>query len=436
MNIRFYNARILTMEGDLEIMEGELWVKGNRIVYVGDGSDTDKIYRDDPEGMIIWDREIDVKRNLLMPGFKDAHTHTAMTFLRSYADDLPLDEWLNTQVFPKEALLTPEDIYTLTKHGIMEYLSSGITAGFDMYMQTSMIAKAAIETGFRMVQVGSINNFGGTVEDCEEEYKYLNSLGELSSYVFGFHAEYTTSREIMEGIADLSKKYKVPVFTHSSETSKEVEGCKKRYGMTPTKLFDSMGMYDNGGGGYHCVWMSDEDLEIFRDKKLSVVTNPASNAKLASGIAPITKMMDMGINIAIGTDGAASNNALDMFREMYLVTALAKLREMDAAVVDGAEVLKMATVGGAKAMCLDDCDVLAPGKYADIVMIDMTQPNMQPENNIVKNIVYAGSKSNVKMTMVNGRVLYEDGKYDIGISPEELNGQANAIIQRMIRDSR
>ena len=436
MNTRFYNARILTMDGGYDIIEGELWVEGNRIIYVGDGSDTDRIYADRPDHMIIWDRQIDVKRNLLMPGFKDAHTHTAMTFLRSYADDLPLDKWLNTQIFPKEALLTPDDIYILTKHGIAEYLTSGITSAFDMYMKTSMIAKAAIETGFRMVQVGSINNFGGTVDDCEEEYKYLNDLDELSTYVFGFHAEYTTSRQIMEGIAELANKYRSPVYTHLSETKAEVEGCMERYGKTPTELFDELGMFNYGGGGYHCVWMSDNDLEIFKDKGLSAVTNPASNAKLASGIAPIEKMMDMGINIAIGTDGAASNNALDMFREMYLTTVLAKLKTMDAAAVDGAQVLKMATVGGAKAMCLNDCDVLTPGKLADIIMIDMTQPNMQPENNIVKNIVYAGSKSNVKMTMINGKILYEDGKFDIGIGIDELNGRANDIIQRMIRDSK
>ncbi len=435
MNTRFYNARILTMDGGYDIIEGELWVEKNKIIYVGDGSDTDKIYEKKKDHMIVWDREIDVKRNLLMPGFKDAHTHTAMTFLRSYADDLPLDEWLNKQIFPKEALLTPEDIYTLTKHGIAEYLTSGITSAFDMYMQTSMIAKAAIDCGFRMVQVGCINNFGGTIESCEEEFRFLNTVDDLSSYMFGFHAEYTTSRELMEGIADLANRYKAPVYTHLSETKNEVEGCKERYGKTPTELFDELGMFNYGGGGYHCVWMSDHDLEIFKERGLSVVTNPASNAKLASGIAPIAKMMDMGINVAIGTDGAASNNALDMFREMYLTTVLAKLKDMDAAAVDGAEVLKMATVNGAKAMGLTDCDVLAPGKLADIIMIDMTQPNMQPENNIAKNIVYAGSKSNVKMTMVNGKILYEDGRFNIGIGLDELNGQANDIIRRMIKDS-
>jgi 5-methylthioadenosine/S-adenosylhomocysteine deaminase len=432
MNIRFYNARILTMDGNTDIIFGELWVQKNTITYIGDGTDIEQVFPKAEDRKVVWDRQIDANGNLLMPGFKDAHTHSAMTFLRSYADDLPLQSWLNEQVFPREAQLTPDDIYTLTIHGIMEYLTSGITANFDMYMQPQMIARAAVDTGFRTVQVDSINNFGGTIDDVEENYLKYNNFHELSSYVLGFHAEYTTSMELMEGIAALSHKYKAPVYMHNSETKSEVEECYSRYQMSPTQLFDKIGMYDYGGGGYHCVWFDDKDIEIFEKKGLSVVTNPASNAKLASGIAPITKYMEHGINIAIGTDGAASNNCLDMFREMFLTTALAKLKENDAAAVDATDVLYMATVGGAKAMGLTDCDVLAPGKKADLIMIDLEQPNMQPLNNIAKNIVYAGSKQNVKLTMVNGRILYEDGKFDIGVDAGDIYAEANSIIQRMV----
>jgi 5-methylthioadenosine/S-adenosylhomocysteine deaminase len=420
------------MDGNTDIIFGELWVQKNTITYIGDGTDLEQVFPKEEDRRVIWDRQIDANGNLLMPGFKDAHTHSAMTFLRSYADDLPLQSWLNEQVFPREAQLTPDDIYTLTIHGIMEYLTSGITANFDMYMQPQMIARAAVDTGFRTVQVDSINNFGGTIDDVEENYLKYNNFHELSSYVLGFHAEYTTSMELMEGIAALSHKYKAPVYMHNSETKSEVEECYSRYQMSPTQLFDKIGMYDYGGGGYHCVWFDDKDIEIFEKKGLSVVTNPASNAKLASGIAPITKYMEHGINIAIGTDGAASNNCLDMFREMFLTTALAKLKENDAAAVDATDVLYMATVGGAKAMGLTDCDVLAPGKKADLIMIDLEQPNMQPLNNIAKNIVYAGSKQNVKLTMVNGRILYEDGKFDIGVDAGDIYAEANSIIQRMV----
>jgi len=201
--------------------------------------------------------------------------------------------------------------------------------------------------------------------------------------------------------------------------------------MTPTQLTDSLGMYEYGGGGYHCVWFEEPDFEIFRKRGLVAVTNPASNLKLASGICPTKRFVDEGIAMAIGTDGPASNNCLDMFREMFLTSTLAKVREMDAECVCADEILYMATAGGAHAMLLDDCDSLAVGKKADIVMIDLKQPNMQPENNIVKNLVYSGSKQNVKLTMVNGRVLYEDNRFEIGFDPEEIYAKANQIIRRM-----
>ena len=230
-------------------------------------------------------------------------------------------------------------------------------------------------------------------------------------------------------MAELSHKYQAPVWTHNSESLSEVEQCTERTGMTPTEYLDRLGMFDYGGGGYHCVHMTDEDLQIFVNKGLSVITNPGSNTKLASGVAPIQKMLDLGINIGIGTDGPASNNCLDMFREMFLVTGLAKLREKDASAVDANRVLYMATIGGAKAMGLLDCDTLEEGKLADLIMIDLHQPNMQPLNNITKNIVYSGSKQNVIFTMVNGKILYEKGKFDIGVEPEEVYRKANEIIE-------
>lgn len=421
MNTRFYDARILTMDGTMEVVRGEVWVEGNRITHIGPGKGRPP----------VWDREIDAKGNLIMPGFKDAHTHSAMTFLRSYADDLPLLEWLNKQVFPMEAKLTPEDVCWLSKLAIMEYLTSGITANFDMYLYPEMIAKASVECGFRTVLVSGMNDFVSSVEELEENYVKYNKYHELIRYCLGFHAEYTTSEERLKGVAALAKKYQAPVFTHNSETLAEVEGCIERHGMTPTAYLDSLGMFGYGGGGYHCVHMTDEDLDIFRDRGMTVVTNPGSNVKLASGIARITDMMDKGIHLAIGTDGPASNNCLDMFREMFLTTGLGKIRENDAAAVPADKVLTMAVCGGARAMGLTDCDCLAAGKLADLVMIDLQQPNMQPINNIVKNLVYSGSKQNVRLTMVNGLVLYEKGKFAIGVEPKVVYEKANEIISRM-----
>ena len=427
MNIRIYNARILTMEQERPIFLGELHVKENRISYVGESLTADSPLVKNT----IWGREINADGNVIMPGFKNAHTHSAMTFLRSYADDLPLLDWLNQQVFPMEAKLTEEDIYHLTKLGIMEYLTSGITANFDMYLTPDSIAQATEECGFRTVMVGGLNNFSQSFEKLEEWYNKYNDPEKLVTFQFGFHAEYTNSLDNMKRLSELIHKYEAPISMHSSESASEVEGCIERYGKTPTALFNELGLLDFGGAHYHCIYMTDEDLDIIKEKNIYAVTNPASNMKLASGIARTCDMIEMGIPVAIGTDGPASNNCLDMFREMFLVTALAKIKAMDAAALDANEVLRMATVNGALAMGLKDADVLAEGKLADLIMLDLHQPNMQPLNNIAKNIVYSGSKMNVKMTMVNGKVLYEDGQFFIGVPAEEVYAKANQIINRM-----
>lgn len=428
MNIRLYHARILSMEEDRDLFWGEVWVKNDRIVYVGDGTDTDFIYQKLQIPCIIWDREIDCGGNLLMPGFKDAHTHSGMTLLRSYADDLPLNDWLNKQVFPIEAKLTDEDIYELTKLAVLEYLTSGITAVFDMYLAPQAIFQAFDEMGMRGVQVGGVNNFSQSPELLEEWYLKLNGKSPLQSFRLGFHAEYTCSKELLLEISELAHKYQAPVYTHLSETKAEVEGCVERYGATPPVFLDSLGMFDYGGGGYHCVHVTEEDIAVMKKRGMYVVSNPGSNTKLASGIAPVAGFLKAGIPVALGTDGPASNNCLDMFREMFLVTGLAKLKEKDAAAVGAMEVLKMATVNGAHAMGLFEADVIAEGKLADLIMIDLMQPNMQPLNHIAKNIVYSGSKTNVKMTMIGGRILYENGRFLTGEGAETIYEKANGII--------
>lgn len=426
MNIRFYNAKVLTM-ADTEIIEGEVWVQDERILYVGDGTDTDSVYKKLQLQSIVWNREIDCQGNLLMPGFKDAHTHSAMTLFRSLADDMPLQAWLNDRIFPLEAKLDGEMIYHLTRLAVLEYLTSGITAIFDMYLTPETIAEACTDMGMRCVQVSAVNNFSQSVELTEEMFLKLNHKHPLLSYQIGFHAEYTSSKELLEKVAELAHRYKAPAYAHISETASEVEECKKRYGMTPPVFLDSLGMFDYGGGGYHCVHMTDEDMDVFEKRGLYVVTNPASNMKLASGIAPVSEYLKRGIRVAIGTDGPASNNCLDMFREMFLVTGLAKLKEQDASAVDAWEVLKMATVNGSMAMGLPDTDVLTEGKLADMIMLDLHQPNMQPVNNIAKNIVYSGSKQNVKMTMIHGQILYEDGKFANHIDVDEIYRKADEI---------
>lgn len=416
--IRFYNGRLLSFKNGFEITDDEVWTNGSEIAFVGKNHDKKA------------DREIDLNGNLLMPAFKNAHTHSAMTFARSLADDLPLQPWLYDMIFPMEAKLNESDIYTLSRLAFLEYLSSGISACFDMYYYPEAMAKASVDAGFRTVMCGAVNNFKESVSLLDKYYQKYNSYDELISYRLGFHAEYTTSKELMNGIALLAEKHEAPVFTHSSETKSEVEGCLERYGKTPTELFEELGLFNYGGGGFHSVWMSENDLEIYKKHGIWAVINAGSNSKLASGIAPLEKMQKAGINTAIGTDGPSSNNALDMFREMYLAAVTQKLKTSDAAACDAAELLKSATVGGAHCMGLYNCDIIDTGKKADLTVIDLHRPNMQPINNIIKNIVYSGSKENVKLTMINGKILYENGEF-IGTDIEKIYYEAQKITDRL-----
>lgn len=420
--IRFYNGRVLSFGGGMKISRGEVWTDGGRIVHVGDA----------PGVLPEFDRQIDLSGKLLMPGFKNAHTHTAMVFFRSLADDMPLQSWLSEQVWPREGKLTGEAVYDLTKLGIMEYLSSGITASFDMYIKNDFYAKANTDAGFRTVICSALNDFDADITNIEREYIKFNSYSELVSYRLGIHAEYTTSMPRMEYMVSLAEKYKVPCYTHMSETKAEVDGCIERYGLTPPQLLDRIGFFRYGGGAFHCVWMDEADIALMAEKKLYAVTCPGSNLKLASGVAPVDALAAAGVPLAIGTDGAGSNNALDMFREMYLVSALQKLKNMDAAAGSADRTLEMACAGGARAMGLDECDDIAPGKLADITVLDLERPNMQPVNNIARNIVYSGSKENVYLTMVNGKILYENGEFFLDESARDIYERCGEWKKRIV----
>lgn len=419
--IRFFNGKTLTMKDGFDITDHEVWVDGNKICYVGEKKENCNQ---------AFEREIDLNGSLLMPSFKNAHTHSAMTFCRSFSDDMPLQEWLYDRIFPIEARLTGEDIYKFSKIAFLEYLTSGITACFDMYYFPEDMAKASVETGFRTVMCGAVNNFKESVSLLEEYYNRYNSYDELIGYRLGFHAEYTTDKSIMKGIAKLADKYEAPVFTHSSETMEETQNCINAYNKTPTRLFEKLGLFDYGGGAFHSVWVDEKDLDIYKKHGVYAVINSGSNCKLASGVAPVQKMLDKGVNIAIGTDGAGSNNGLDMFREMYLTCVLQKIKNRDAASTDANKILRSATVGSARCMGLDDCDCIDTGKKADLIVIDLNRPSMQPIHNITKNLVYSGSKDCVKLTMVNGKILYENGEFPT-LDIEKIYTEANNAVERI-----
>lgn len=413
--IKFTNG--LVLDKYFNIIKEDVFVDGDSIVAIGEYDKTaDTVY--------------DLNGNLLIPSFKNAHTHSAMTFGRSFADDLPLQPWLYDKIFPLEAKLTPQDIYDLSMLAFLEYLTSGTSACFDMYYFPEMMAKASVDFGFRTVMTSGLNNFKESVNAVEDYYNKFNNYDSLVSYKLGFHAEYTTDKELIKGIAKLAEKYQAPVFTHASETKSEVEDCIKRNGMSPTKYLNSLGIFNYGGGAYHSVWIDDEDIEIYKEKGIWAVINACSNAKLASGIAPVSKLLKSGVKVAVGTDGASSNNALDMFREMYTICATQKLNDKDAASTDANDILKASTIGSAKCMGLSDCDVIDVGKKADLIVIDMHRPSMQPINNITKNLVYSGGKDIVKMTMINGKILYDNGEFK-NIDIEKIYANAQAIIDRI-----
>ncbi len=419
--IRLYNLKTLNIYDDVELKDNEIIIDGKEIVYVG--TDTSSF---------DYDESYDLKGNVVMSGFKNVHTHSAMTFLRSRADDMPLLDWLHNQVFPYEDALTAEDTSKFNKLGILEYLSSGITLCFDMYMFSEQMVEDSIEMGFRTALCGVVTSGEENLARAEKRYKEINGYHELVEYFLGFHAEYTISPENYKGLGELSKKLKAPVFHHSSESRQEVENCIKNYGMTAVERSNYYGIFDNGGGIFHGVHLSENDKKILKDNDIYVVTNPSSNCKLASGIADLQGLDEYGIKLAIGTDGPASNNSLNMFKEMYLASVLQKIKHDSASAMDATKILKMAISGGARMLGYDKLCAVESGSIADLVVIDMNKPNMQPVNNVAKNIVYSGDNNNIYMTIINGKVLYKNGEY-LECDAEKIIYDANKAKEALIK---
>lgn len=422
MKTLFKNARILTMEEGKPLFIGCLSVDETKIAYVGEET---------PKGS--FDRVIDCQGNLLIPGFKNAHSHSAMVFMRSFADDLPLQAWLDTKVIPLEKKLEPGDEYWLSMLAFLEYLTSGITSCFDMYYSNDEMAEASKDAGFRTVILGTPRGTLPSVDAMKEEYSKLNSFDPLVSYQLGFHAEYSSSEDVLRRLSELSHYLKAPVSAHNSETAQEVLSCKSRHnGLSPTEYMDSLGLLDHGGCGFHFIHVNDHDISLFQKHGCSAVTCPGSNAKLADGIAPLEDIVTNKINLAIGTDGPASNNGLDFFHEMSLSILLQKLKTGRAEAFSPSLVLKAATVGGAKAMGLSNCLYLKTGQQADLVMIDLERPNMRPLINIPNNLVYSGAKDDVALTMVAGKILYEKGAFFLPLEASSIYEKAQSIVKRII----
>lgn len=422
MNIRLYNAYILNKDFDIEY--GEVHIGEGKIKYIGSG----------PKQNLNWDRNIDMNNALVMRGIPNCHTHSPMTLLRSYSDDLNLHDWLNNAIFPIEARMTPEDCYYGTLLAVLEYLSGGVTAIGDMYFFQENVIQACVDSGFKIVCVGSASDIAGNtqeqLEQLEQRYLKFNSYSPLCSYQLGFHAQYTASDRLVQSVADLAEKYQAPVCVHLSETREEVQSCLDQHGLTPPQYLAKKGVFDYGGSAYHCVHLNEKDIEILKEKNVTVITNPSSNLKLASGIADIENYVKKGIKVAIGTDGPASNNSLDMLKEIYLTAVLSKVKNYNPAALSAKEVLKMALINGYQSLGLGS-GLLEEGADADITAISFDAPNMQPVNNIINNIVYSATSKNVVLTMINGKILYEKGEYNIGFKIEEIYNYCNRAIKRL-----
>lgn len=436
MSILFKNARVLKFEDENfnVLNDACLIVNGKKIKKIF--TKEDKNYKKTLDAS--YERVIDCKGNLLMPTFKNCHAHSPMTFLRSMRDDLPLREWLFENCFPKEALLTDDDVYWYTYIAILEYLASGIGLSVDMYAHKDAYVSAFRDAGFRVIISHDFDERNIDPNVIEEDYiKYNNLKGKNADLVgarFGVHSEYLNNDETIKQVADIVHRYKKPFYAHICETKRETDECIVKHKITPVEYFDKFGLLDYGGAGYHSVWLTENDIDIYKKKNFYAVLNLGSNVKLASGTINLPLMFKKKVNMAMGTDGAASNNNLNFFKEMFLASSVPKLNSEDKDLTSykAEEIFKIATINGARCFDMPEIESLEEGKLADLVMIDMKNPSMQPINNIITNIVYSGSTACVKLTMINGKILYEDGKYNVGEKVDTIYKTAEKLKNQLL----
>ncbi|MDD3244203.1 MAG: amidohydrolase [Eubacteriales bacterium] len=405
MTVLIQNAHILTMDHRREIVGGALLVREGKIAFVGEERDL--------PAQTKADRVIDARGGVVMPGFINAHTHLAMTLLRGYGSDLNLQDWLFQKIFPAEDRLLPGDCGAAGDLGIAEMLLGGTTAFLDMYMFMEETAEAVKRSGIRAVLSRGLTAGDAFEEKLAEAVRLHTDWHDTCDgrirVMLCVHAEYTNNEQTVRRIAEEAKKLGVGIHVHVSETDSETKGCLERHGVTPAQWLDSLGVFDGPAVAAHCVWLTPQDEELFARKGVSVVHNPGSNMKLASGVCPVQELLNRGVNVALGTDGASSNNTLNMQKEVYLAALLGKLSALDPTAVDAYTALEMATVRGAKALGIDDvCGVLREGMDADLILFDTCAPWWSPVSDAAAQVVYAASQEDIRLTMVRGEILMED----------------------------
>ncbi len=423
---------------NISVINSNLEFQNN--MYVGiEGDKIDYIGAEKPQKN--YGEEYDGNKKLLSAGFVNLHTHSPMTLLRGYAENLPLDRWLNDRVFPFEDRLNCDRAYYGTMLSIAEMLACGTTSFTDMYFFGDGVMKAVIESGAK-------TNFGRSIVSFVDEditkndrfqegvyltEKYHNTQNGRIKIDMSLHAEYTNRLSIIEQFGEYTKGRGQINHIHLSETKSEHEACKEKYGKTPARLFADAGVLDSPSILAHCVWVEDEDLDIFAEKGATVAHCPASNLKLGSGVCDTYKMLGKGVNIGIGTDSAASNNGLDIMREMYLAAILPKGIQNRADIITPQEIYRMATVNGYKAQGRNDCGVIKEGYKADLIVLDLDKPNMYPDFDVLNNLVYSANKSDVVLTMVDGKVLYKNGEFTT-IDVEKMGAEVSHLVREVEKE--
>ena len=408
MKTLFQNAMVLTMENDTLLKNALVAVEGDTIAYVGPACG-EWLNRD-------WDRVIDATGHLVMPGFVNTHAHLAMTLLRGYGSGLPLQSWLEDKIWPVEDRYEDEDYYVGSQMAVAEMLRSGTTCFSDMYMGMDLTAKVMCETGMRGVLSRGMVAFSKEMLEPKlaENVKLFEDWhgkenGRIRVFL-GPHAEYTNTAETLPLYAAAARELGCGIHIHVSETASEVAGCVERHGVSPVRFLEKMGLFDGQALAAHCVHVDEEDMRILAERGVGVAHNPSSNMKLASGFAPVSRMLEMGVRVGIGTDGVASNDRMDMLREANLASLIAKGISGDPTRLDAFTTLRMATLGGAEALGMADMlGSVTVGKKADLIMLDLSGPAYQPENEMMNHLVYSANSTDVVMTMVDGRILMEKG---------------------------
>lgn len=431
LDLLIKNVDIITMDDrNMVIHNGFIGVSDKKICFAAE-----KL----PEN-VSFEKELDGKGRLALPGLVNSHSHSAMTLMRNYADDIALESWLFDNIFPIEAKLTDRDVYWGTMLGIAEMLKSGVTAFADMYMFMDEVARAVTETGIKANLCKSPVQFfeGGELKRLDKSQgtvdyynQYHNSAGGRIKVFVEIHSTYMFNEQTLTNAASLAKQLNTGIHIHILETATEVESSKRDYGMTSVEICEKTGVLDVPVLAAHCVHLTDSDLEIMRKKGCSIAHNPSSNLKLGSGIARVPEMISRGINVCLGTDGAASNNNLNMFEEMNLAALLHKGVAMDPQLMKADTVLKMGTCNGAKAIGFDDTGKISEGMKADIILIDTDKPHFYPKNNPMSTAVYSAQASDVDTVIIDGNIVMQNREFT-GIDEEKIKYEVHSLSKRLL----